>query len=119
VLRKASVLPITFLGGGSVGDGGGGGFDSVVGSVRGVTGNVGGCCGVTGGAGGGAGRSLFGVACGGMGGKSCRPTLANPYLTTHPGTPCLDSFPRPVVFRVLLLEVREYVLGAASGPEYQ
>jgi len=60
VLRKASVLPITFLGGGSGRVGGdlcgvGGGGYSVVGSVRGVSGNVGGCGGVTGSAGGGMG----------------------------------------------------------------
>ena len=47
VLRKASVLPITFLGSGRVGGdcGVGGGRYGVVGSVRDVTGNVGGNCG--------------------------------------------------------------------------
>ena len=64
VIRKAPVLPITFLGGGSGRVGGdrglGDGCYSVVGSVRGVTGNVGGCGGVTGGAGGGVVNSISG-----------------------------------------------------------
>jgi hypothetical protein len=100
VLRKASVLPITFLGGGSGRVGGdlcgvGGGGYSVVGSVRGVSGDVGGKCGGA--------------------------RLTHRYLITHPGTPCLESIARPAVFRVLLLEVREYMLGeymlgAVSGP---
>jgi hypothetical protein len=68
VLRKASVLPIAFLDGGS--------------------GRVGGDCGGT--------------------------RLAHRNLTAHPGTPRFDSIPRSVVFRVLLLEVRDYVLGAVS-----
>jgi len=123
VLRKVSVLPITFLGGGSGGFGGdcgaGGGGDSVGGSVNGVTGNVGGCGGVSGGTGGGAGRSLIGVAGGGVSGKRGGARFAQRYLTTHPGTPCFDSFPRSVVFWVLLLEVWEYMLGAVSGPEHQ
>ena len=125
-----SVLPITFLGGGSSGGGGEGGVggggdsvggsgDSVGGSVTGVTGNVGACCGVTGGTGGGTGRSLIGVAGGGVSGKCGGARLAQRYLTTHPGAPCFDSFPRSVVFRVLLLEVGEYMLGAVSGPEHQ
>ena len=66
MLRKASALPITFLGGGSCrvgGDCGGseaGGPYSVVGGVRGVRDNVGGCGGVTGGAGGGVVNSISG-----------------------------------------------------------
>jgi len=123
VLRKVSALPITFLGGGSGGVGGdggvGGGGDSVGGSVTGVTGNVGGCGGVTGGTGGGTGRSLIGVAGGGVSGKCGGARLAQRYLTTHPGTRRFDSFPRAVVFRVLLLEVWEHMLGAVSGPEHQ
>jgi hypothetical protein len=123
VLRKASVLPITFLGGGSGRVGGhcgvGGGAYSVVGGARGVRGNVGGCSGVTGGASGGAGSSLIGGAGGGVGGKCGGARLAHRNLTTHPATPCFESIPRSVVFRVLLLEVREYVLGAVSGPEHQ
>jgi hypothetical protein len=86
--------------------------------VTGVTGNVGGCGGVTGGTGGGTGRRLIGVAGGGVSGKCGGARLAQRYLTTYPGTPCFDSFPRSVVFRVLLLEVREYMLGAVSGPEH-
>jgi hypothetical protein len=107
VLRKVSVLPITFLGGGSGGgDGGvGGGADGVGGGVSGVTGNVGGCGGVTGGTGGGTSRSLIGVAGGGVGGNRGGARLPQRYLTTHPGTSCFDSFPRSVVFRVLLVEV--------------
>ena len=114
---------MTFLGGGSDRVGGdcgvGGGGYGVGGSVRGVTGNVGGCGGVTGVAGGSAGRSLIGVAGGGVGGECGGARLAHRNLTTHPGTSCFDSIPRSVVFRVLLLEVWEYVLGAASGPEHQ
>jgi hypothetical protein len=118
-----SALPITFLGGGSGGVGGdggvGGGADSVGGSVTGVTGNVGGRGGVAGGTGGGTGRRLIGVAGGSVSGKCGDARLAQRYLTTHPGTPCFDSLPRSVVVRVLLLEVREYMLGAVSGPEHQ
>jgi hypothetical protein len=118
-----SVLPITFLlgrngdfsGGGSAS----GGFDSVGGSVTGVTGNVGGCGGVTGGAGGGTGRSLIGVAGCGVSGKCGGARLAQRYLATQPGTPCFDGFPGSVVFRVPLLEVREHMFGAVSGPEHQ
>jgi hypothetical protein len=80
---------------------------------------VGGCGGVTGGAGGGAGRRLIGVAGGGVGGNCGGARLAHRNLTTHPGTPCFEGIPRSVVFRVLLLEVWEYVLGAFSGPEHQ
>jgi len=112
VLRKASVLPITFPScGGRVGGGCGGsesgGLYSVVGGVRG---NVGGC----GGAGGGAG--------GGVGGKCGGARLAHRDLSTHPGTPCFEGIPRSIVFRVVLLavwEYGEYVLGALSGPEHQ
>ena len=124
VLRKASVLPITFLGSGSgrVGrDCGvrepGGGY-SVVGSVRGVAGNVGGCGSVTGGAGSSTGRILIGVAGGSVGGKCGGTRLAHRNLRTHPGTPCFESIPRSIVFRVLLLEVWEYVFGAVSGPQH-
>jgi hypothetical protein len=123
MLRKMPVLPITFLGGGSGGVGGiggvGGGGDGVGGSVTGVTGNVGGCGGVTGGTGSGTGRSLIGVAGGGVSGKCGGARLAQRYLTTHPGTPCFDSFPRSVVFWVLFFEIWEDMLGAVSGPEHQ
>jgi hypothetical protein len=114
VLRKASVLPITFLGGRV----GGGGY-GVVGGVRCVGGNVGGCGGVTGCAGGGAGRGSIGVAGCGVGGKRGGARLAHRDLTTRPGTPRFDGIPRSVVFRVLLLEEWEYVLGAVGGPERQ
>jgi len=118
-----SVLPITFLGGDSGGvDGGGGvggGRDSVGGGVTGVTGDVRGCGGVGSSTGGGTGCSLIGVAGGGVGSKCGGARLAERYLTTHPGTPCFDSPPRSVVFRVLLLEVWEHMLGAVCGPEHQ
>ena len=87
--------------------------------MTGVTGNVGGCGGVTGGTGGSTGRSLIGVAGGDVSGKCDGARLAQRYLTTHPGTRRFDSFPRAVVFRVLLLEVWKYMLGAVSGPEHQ
>ena len=105
VLRKASVLPIKFLGGGGGRVGGdrgfGGGLDSVIGGVRGVAGDAG------------------GVAVGGMGGKRGGARLAHRDLATRPGTPCLDGIPGSVVFRALLLEAREHVLGAVGGPERQ
>jgi hypothetical protein len=109
MLRKASVLPITFLGAGSSRVGGncccvGGGTYSVVGSVCGVSTNVGGCGGV-------AGRCV-GSRCGGA-------HFAHRNLTTHPGTPSFEGMARPVVFGVFLLEVWEYMLGALSGPEDQ
>jgi hypothetical protein len=40
-------------------------------------------------------------------------------LTTGPGAPCLDRFAGPVVTRVLLLEVRQHMLGAVGSPERQ
>jgi hypothetical protein len=98
-LRKASALPITFRGGSSFGVGGDrgsdGGFDRVGGGVTGVTGHVGGCGGVTRGTGGGAGRTFIGVAGG------------------------FNGFAWPVVFRVILLEAWEHVLGAVGGPKRQ
>jgi len=118
-----SVLPITFLGGGSGGVGGnggiGGGSDSIGGSVSGVTDNMGSCGGVTGSAGGGTGSRLIGVAGGGVGGKCGGARITQSYLTAHPGTPCFDSFPRSVVSREHLLEVWKYMLSAVSGPEHQ
>lgn len=123
VLRKASVLPITFRGGGSVGGGGiggvGDGLNSVGGGVAGVTGYMGGCGGVTGSTGGSAGRTIISVASGGVGGNCGSARLAALYLTPRPGAPCFKGFARSVVFRVLLLEVREHVLGAVGGPEHQ
>jgi hypothetical protein len=108
VLRKASVLPITFRSGG-------GGGDSIGGGVTGVTGDVGGCGGVTGGTGGSTGSRVIGVA----GGKCGGARLTHRYLAAHPGTPCFEGFARSVILRVLLLEVREHVLGAVGGPEHQ
>jgi hypothetical protein len=68
--------------------------------------------------GGGAGRSSIGVA-GGVGGKCGGAQLAHHDLTMHPGTPCFGRFPRSVVFRIILIDVWEYVLGAVGGSEYQ
>jgi hypothetical protein len=123
VLRKASVLPFTFDGGGSGGGGGagggGGGGDSVGGGVTCVTGDVGGCGGVTGGTGGRSGRSVIGVAGGGVRGKCGGARLADRYLASHPGAACFEGLTRSVVLRVLLLEVGEHVLGADGGPEHQ
>jgi hypothetical protein len=69
---------------------------------------------MTGGTGGGASCSLIGIASSGMGGKCCSASFTQRYFTTHPGTPYFDSFSRSVVFRVLLLEIGEYMLGAVS-----
>ena len=93
VFREASVLPITFRGGGSSGGVGSGG-DGVGGGVTGVTGDVGGS----------------------VGGKCGGARLAHRYLATRPGTPCFDSFASSVVVRVLLFKVVQYMLGAVSGP---
>ena len=72
VLWKALGLPVTFRGSGSAsvgGDcGGRGGGDSVGSGVTGVISDVGGCGGVTGGACGSTGRSIIGIAGGGVGG---------------------------------------------------
>jgi hypothetical protein len=118
-----SVLPIVFPGGDSGGGGGGGGAsgrgDSVSGSVTGVSGNVGGCGGVTSGTGSGTGRSLIGVAGGGVSGRRGGARLAHRHLTAHPGTSCFNSLPRSVVLRGLLLEVREHALCAVGGPEHK
>ena len=98
---------------------GGGSLDSVGSGVTGVTGHVSSCGGVTGGACGSSCRSVIGVAGGGVGGKCGGARLAHRYLLTRPGAPGVESFPRSVVFRVVLLEVREHVLGAVGGPEHQ
>ena len=123
VPRKAPALPITFRGSSrsAVGGdrGGGGGLDRVVGGVTGVTGHVGGCGGVTRGTGGGAGRIFIGVAGGGMGGDRGSARLAACYLTTRPIVRCFNGFARPFVFRVILLEAWEHVLGAVGGPKRQ
>jgi len=84
-----------------------------------MTGDMGGCGGVTGGTGGRSGRSVIGVAGGGVGGECGGARLAHRYLATHPGTPGFDGFARPVVSRVLRLEVRQHMLGAVGGPERQ
>lgn len=84
-----------------------------------VSGNVDGRDSVPGGTGGGPCRSVIGTAGTDVGGEHGSAHLAHRYLTTHPGTPCLDGFPQPVIFRVSLLEVREYTLGAVSGPGHQ
>jgi hypothetical protein len=62
---------------------------------------------------------LINGAGGGVGGNGGGARLAHRDLATRPGTPCFDSIPRSVVFRILLLEVWEYVLGAVGGPEHQ
>jgi hypothetical protein len=123
VLRKASALPITFRGSrssGVAGDrGGGGGVDRVGGGVTGVTGDVGGCGGVTGGTGCCSGRSVIGIAGGCVSRKGGSARLAHRNLASQPGAACFDGFARPVVSRVLLLEVGEHVLSAIGGPEHQ
>ena len=122
-LRKASALPITFRGGSSSALGGDrrgvGGLDGVGSGVTGVTGHVGGCGGVTRGTGGGAGRTFIGVAGGDMGGDRGSARLAACYLTTRPIVRCFNGFAWPVVFRVILLEAWEHVLGAVGGPKRQ
>jgi hypothetical protein len=123
VFRKASALPIAFLGSSSFGRGGqrggGDGFDRIGGSVTGVTGHVGGGGGMTGGTGGGAGRTFIGAAGSSVGGKCGRARLAARYLAPRPGASSFDGLARTVVFRVVLLEAGEHVLGAVGGPEHQ
>ncbi len=106
-------LPVALLGGSS---GGAyrirslsGGPDSVVGGVRSVGGGLGG----------GLGLSSIGLACCGVGGERGGARLAHLYPSARPGTSRFDGPPRPVVSRVLVLEVREYALGAVGGPERQ
>ena len=81
--RKATVLPLAFLEGrsgcnGRIGGDGRkrGGADGVGGSVACVAGDVGGRGGVPGGAGSSPGRTLVGVAGGGVGGKRSGAHLA-------------------------------------------
>jgi hypothetical protein len=116
VLWKASGLPFAFLGGGYVRVGGG---DSVRSGVTGVTDHVGCSSGVTSGTGGGTGRTFICIASGGVGGDCGGTCLAHPYFAPRPCSRRLDSFPRAVIARILLLEMREYVLGAVGGPERQ
>jgi hypothetical protein len=117
------VLPIPFLGGSGVGisgvDGVTGCTGGVGGSVNCVTGNMGSCSGVTGGTGSGTGCILIGAAGSGVGGKCSGARLAHRNLATYPCTPCFDSFPRPVVFRVLLLEIWKHMPGTVSSPYRQ
>ena len=117
------MLPFTFRGGGSAGVGWncgcGCGGDSVGGGVPGMTGHVGGAGGVTRGTGDGAGRNVIGVAGRSVGGNRCGARLAALYLTPRPSARCFDGLARPVVFRVLLLEVPKHVLGAVGSPERQ
>jgi len=115
VLRQASELPIPFRGAGSDGRS----VDRVGPCVTGVTGDVGGCDSVTGGTGRCSGRSVLRVARGGVSGQCGGARRTTPYLSTRPGTCSLDRLARSVVFRVLLLEAREHVLGALSGPDRQ
>ena len=72
-------------------------------------------CGVGGNSGVGGGRGVVG----GVRYKHGGPCLAHRDLTAHPGMPCFDGFARSVVFRLLLLEGWEQVLGAVCGPEHQ
>ena len=122
VLRKASALPITFRGRSSSGvggdRGGGGGVDSVGGGVAGVTGHVGGSGGVTGGTGGSSAAPSSASRAAAWAATAAARACPR-YLATRPGAPCFDGFARSVVFRVLLLEVWEHVLGAVGGPERQ
>ena len=125
VLRKASVLPVTFpCGGGSDSHAGwdrgvGGGDSSVRSSVSRVPHNVRGCGGMTCGAGGGTGRDGIGDTGGGMSGKRGGAGLASRYLPACPGTPRFDGVPGAVIRRVLLFEAWKYVLRAVSGPKCQ
>jgi hypothetical protein len=123
VFRKASALPIAFRGSSSFGRGGqrggGDGFDRISGCVTGVTDHVGGGGGVTGSTGGGAGRTFIGVAGSSVGGKCSRASLAARYLATRPGAPGFDGLARAVVFRVVLLEAGEHLLGTVGGLERQ
>lgn len=87
--------------------------------MNGVGGNVSGGGRVAGSAGGGSGGGVAGSAGGGVGGEGGGAYLTQRYLATHPDARRVDSFPRSVVLRVLLLEMREYALGAAGGPQHQ
>ncbi len=109
MLRQSPLLPNTFPGRSSAGDGGG--FDRVGGGVTGVTSHVGGPGRMTSCASDRTGRRVIGIAGGAR--------RAAPYLTTRPGPRGFDGFARPVVIRVFLLEVREHAFGAVGGPKRQ
>src|SRR5215208_1081091 len=66
-----------------------------------------------------AGRTFIRAAGGGVGSDPGGAGLAHSYLSSCPGACRLDSFPRSLVLRVLLLIVREHVLGAVGGSQRQ
>ena len=122
MLRKATVLPITFLRGcsGRVrGNGGDRGVDRVGGGVTSVLGDVSCCGGMTSGACSCSGRCVIDVAGGSVGGHCGGARFTARYLTTRPSAPCVDSCSRSAVIRVVLFEIREHVIGAVGGPERQ
>jgi hypothetical protein len=92
---------------------------SVVGGSCGMSGNVSGRCRVPTSASCCPCRRSIGVASGRVGSDRGSTRLASRDLNPYPGTPRFDDILRPVVFGVVLLEEREHVLGALSGPEHQ
>ena len=148
VLRKVPDLPLTFLGGSSVGVGGDGGvgdsLDRIGRSMTSVTGHMSRCGGVTGGARcstscralGFTGRSVSGE-CGFSDLGNCHYGSSRrietrsrfskeleavprvPTCHTHPRTTCFEGLPWSIVVRVLSLEGWEYMLCAVGGPEHQ
>ena len=87
--------------------------------MAGMAGNVGCSDSLAGGASGRPGRGIIRVAGSGVGGERGSTRLRHPYLASSPGPPCLDGFARPVITRVLLLEVSEHAFGTIDGPEHQ
>ena len=124
VLRKCLPLPLALLGGddrGVAGDGGlGGGRFRVAGNATGVPGHMGVSSGLpclTSRMGDGTGRGVIGRSRSRVGGNRSRARLPCADLAARPGKRRLDVLPRPVVVRVLPLEVREHPFGAVRRPE--
>jgi hypothetical protein len=109
-LKQMPVLPIAFLGG----NGGG-----IISGMDGVAGNVGGPSGVPGSAGNRAGGPFFAIAGGGVCGKRGGTGRSHWYFAARPRARRSYGQPGPLVFRILLLEMRQNVLRAVGGPNRQ
>ena len=112
-----TALPRTFRD--EIHSGGGDSFDRVGGGVPGVIGHVGGAGGVTRRARHGARRTFPDGPRGGMGGNGGGACRAAGYLAPRPGSRGFNGLARPVIGRVVCLEVAEHMFGAVGGPARQ
>lgn len=87
--------------------------------MRSVGRDVGGAGGLSGSPCGGYGLGTMCLASGGVGVERFGAHLAYLHLSSRPGTARFDGSPGPGVFRALLLEAREHVLGAVGRPKRQ